>query len=105
MQPLIRISEMYYIAAETSTDPVKGLSYLNTVRTQRGLIAVTNTADLPGAIAKEYRREFWGEGQLFFFYKRKNMALVPTTAGAATTTTFTPQRYIIPLPQSEVLNR
>jgi starch-binding outer membrane protein, SusD/RagB family len=105
MQPLIRISEMYYIAAETSTDPMEGLNYLNTVRARRGLVAVTNPADLPEAIAKEYRREFWGEGQLFFFYKRKNSTLVPTTAGTATTTTFTPQRYTIPLPLSEVLNR
>lgn len=105
LQPLIRISEMYYIAAETTPDAAAAWAYLNTARLNRGLVALNTRADLNKEIENEYRKEFWGEGQLFFYYKRKNAGVVPTTAGADTTYMFTPALYSIPLPLSETLNR
>lgn len=70
--PLIRLSEMYYILAECATDYTQSCIYLNAVRVARGLDEVSygNESDKLLNLEKEYRKEFSGEGQLFFFYKR-----------------------------------
>ena len=69
MQPLIRMSEMYYIAAETETSEDAALDYLNTVRRERGLgDNLTAGVDLQNEIFKEYKKEFFGEGQLFYYF-------------------------------------
>jgi hypothetical protein len=94
--PMIRLTEMYYILAECASDVPTGLSYLNQVRAARNLAALTaiNVPDattLSAEIMNEYRKEFIGEGQLFFYYKRKNTAFtalpfypkVPAVAGVA----------------------
>ena len=47
-----------------------GLVWLNQVLTHRGVRNVTNERYLASTLEKEYIREFWGEGQLFFYYKR-----------------------------------
>ncbi|SMO76933.1 RagB/SusD family nutrient uptake outer membrane protein [Solitalea koreensis] len=75
--PMIRLTEMYYIAAECATDGTTGLSYINPVRIARNLPALTSTqvpnlAVLSTEILNEYKKEFIGEGQMFFYYKRKN---------------------------------
>lgn len=71
--PLIRLSEMYYIAAECLGGS-EGIAMLENVRVHRGLSSYTlpSTADLDTEIRKEYEKEFWGEGQLWFYYKRKS---------------------------------
>lgn len=85
--PLIRISEMYYIAAEClakagdAESLKKAVKYLNTVRSHRGIVTElpeSLSADkvLP-EITKEYQKEFISEGQLFFYYKRKGMTQIP----------------------------
>lgn len=77
--PMIRLTEMYYILAECAADVPAGLSYINQVRGARNLAALT-TLNVPDAMAlsaeimNEYRKEFIGEGQMFFYYKRKNTA-------------------------------
>lgn len=76
--PMVRLTEMYYIAAECAADIPIGLSYINKVRVSRNLPGLTavNVPDpetLSKEIMNEYRKEFLGEGQLFFYYKRKNM--------------------------------
>lgn len=70
--PLIRLSEMYYIAAECT--PGNGINYLETVRSHRGLssYSLSPDCDPEEEIRKEYRKEFWGEGQLWYYYKRKS---------------------------------
>ena len=77
--PMIRISEMYYIAAECEGDGTLATDYLNAVRNNRGLTAekLENlTPDLlKNEIFKEYQKEFYGEGQLWYYYKR---TLAPT---------------------------
>ena len=72
--PLIRLSEMYYIAAECAETSSDGIAYLEAVRSHRGLTsyALPAGADLEVEIRKEYRKEFWGEGQLWYYYKRKS---------------------------------
>ena len=68
--PLLRISEAFYIAAECEPNPSDGLVWLNQVLTHRGVQNLTNERYLASTLEKEYIREFWGEGQLFFYYKR-----------------------------------
>lgn len=80
--PMIRLSEVYYIAAECmyDKDKAKAESYLNYVRSVRGVkTAVPTTAsksDFIKLILNDVRREQLCEGQLFFFYKRNNMPII-----------------------------
>ena len=98
--PLIRISEMFYIIAETATDEREALAALNTVLYNRGLTELEDGNRLSETIAEEYKREFWGEGQLFFYYKRKNVpSLYSYTAGEDIEMDAT--KYVVPLPLSE----
>ena len=101
LQPMIRKSELYYILAETEPNSSQALTYLNTVRYNRNLVNVTNAAALPDEITKEYKKEFWGEGQLFFYYKRKNLASIPSGSGSSNVTPV----YVVPLPLSETTPR
>lgn len=74
--PMIRLSEMYYIAGEAilAKNPKQAIDWLNEVRIARGAtyrLAETDRQDLYlGYILKEYRKEFIGEGHLFYLYKR-----------------------------------
>lgn len=76
--PLIRISEMYFIKAECllDIDDQGALDAINVVRLARNVPDVVLT---PGGrtpfeyLQFEFAREFIGEGQLFWFYKRNNM--------------------------------
>ena len=73
--PLIRLSEMYYIAAECAATPRDGVDYLDQVRAHRGLTSYAlnrgmSQSELDEEIWKEYKKEFIGEGQLWYYYKR-----------------------------------
>lgn len=101
--PLIRIPEMYYIAAEclADTDPQRALQYLTSVRTARGINSPYNTGlsgdQIRDEIRKEYRKEFPLEGQMFYYYKRVNSTTIPGVTGAYNTA-----RYVLPLPPNEI---
>lgn len=75
--PLIRLSEMYYIAAESrlSDNVEKAGELLDEVRKARGLKAkeYADTSDVQTEIDNEYHREFVAEGQLFYYIKRRDM--------------------------------
>ncbi|MDO5663873.1 MAG: RagB/SusD family nutrient uptake outer membrane protein [Bacteroidia bacterium] len=74
--PMIRLSEMYYIAAEAKIgkDNAEAIDLLNKVRISRNLTALDGTqmneTELQNHIIAECRKEFWGEGQMFYVYKR-----------------------------------
>ena len=80
--PAIRLSEMYYIAAEASFDsnPVQGTAYLDSVRLHRGIrTLVPKTiikSDFINTLVEEARKEFYGESQIFFMHKRLNKEIV-----------------------------
>lgn len=98
--PLIRLSEMYYILAETAATPEAGIGFLNMVRKNRGLseLPLDGTGEkLIAEIKKEYQKEFLAEGQLFYYYKR-----VRTDKMLFSFTTLTDARYILPIPDSEL---
>lgn len=98
--PLIRITEMYYIIAEVSTDGTEALAAINKVMYNRGLSEVEVQSKIAATVKEEYRREFWGEGQLFFYYKRINEpSIYSFSEGKSMKMDKT--TYVIPLPLSE----
>lgn len=101
--PVLRLPEMYYIAAEASATVNDGLTYLNAVRTARLLPALTTasvTSDvvLNSEIQKEYRKEFYGEGQIWYYFKRKNVTTIPDGVGNP----MTAAKYTVPFPLAEL---
>ena len=77
---LIRLPEMYYILAEATylKNRDKALGYLNAVRGSRGLadieVSLVDTQDkFLKEMTRERMREFYGEGQMFSFYKCNNL--------------------------------
>lgn len=98
--PLIRLSELYYIAAECAGSVADGVSYLNTIRTARGLGALATTisaATFTAEILKEYKKEFYAEGQLFYYFKRLNAAKIDGNTLAAGEAV-----YVLPMPDNEI---
>lgn len=75
--PMIRLSEVYYIAAESDLDggDIKSAAKeLNIVRKNRGLSnkSMNTAAEIRQELNNEYQREFASEGQLFYYIKRIN---------------------------------
>lgn len=104
MIPMLRLSEMYYIAAESiyDTDPAKAWDYLNIVRKQRGMGVPLNDpakSVFLGELVKDARKEFFGEGQIFYMYKRLNRAW-PGMGG--NTIQPSPQIFVFPWPDDEL---
>lgn len=80
--PLIRISEMHLIKAECllGVNDQEALDAINKVRFARNIpdVLLTSLGKTPFEyLQKEFAREFIGEGQLFWFYKRNNMVRIP----------------------------
>lgn len=100
--PLLKISEIYLIAAESEPLSADGVGHLNTVRANRGLTALATTVNINTELQKEYQKEFFGEGQLFYYYKRRNITSVPNGSAASGNVTI---NYAVPMPQSEALYR
>ena len=97
-QPLIRISEMYLIAAECETDATQALKYFNDYRHARGFMEdsdLTSTSNLQREILKEYRKEFIQEGQFFFCCKRMD-EVIPDLGG------FDKASFVLPMPENEI---
>lgn len=102
--PLIRISEMYFIAIECADDENTANELWKEYLAARNL----PVADLPVGqlekqllIVKEYRKEFFAEGQAFFTYKRLNfdssqILWIPTSVAV---------NYLIPLPKTEIVTQ
>lgn len=99
--PLIRLVEMYYILAESLPDAEKqtAVGYLNTVRNARGIPSSYNIGindDLTEELNKEYQKEFFAEGQWFYFLKRHNC----TTFYRCPVNNMT-SYYVLPTPDDE----
>lgn len=106
MIPLIRLSEVYLIAAECASSDEEALEYINTIRRHR------NCQDLTEGMGKretlvlnEFAREVIGEGQLFFFYKRLGLESFPSGASATDVFQMNLGNYVWPLPSVEVDKR
>lgn len=97
--PLIRLSEIYLIAMETTAD----LSEANTLYADYMLshnVMVSTPFEskdaLDAALLAEYRREFYAEGQMFFTYKRRG-----ETSMLWRSAPVSEDNYIVPMPDTE----
>jgi hypothetical protein len=102
--PLIRLPEMYYIACEASANGEEAAMYVNSVRNKRGISKAKDvscdTEELcMAALNKEYRKEFYGEGQYFWFLKTHG---VTGTLAHSPEVTLVEENFIFPLPDAEV---
>ena len=105
---LLKSAEVCYTEAECllrkggGANKVKAVEALNKVRKNRGLASMLLETSLPeeevwNELEKEWRKEFIGDGQLFFYYKRMGVTSIPYT-----TATCDDKVYVLPLPQAEV---
>lgn len=102
---MIRVPEMYYIAAEAllESNYDKALLLYNTVREHRGLEALTDKKLTVELINDERYKEMIGEGQTYFNMKRQNMSILSHDGK----TEYLPTNgiYAIPVPDAEKENR
>lgn len=101
MIPAIRLGEMYLIAAETQSDDLSfGLPYVNMLREHRGGLTPLSTLT-PELLQYEYIREMYGEGQLFFMYKRMYSDII-RSADAKYNVHASRNVFTVPLPEDEI---
>lgn len=99
--PVVRVSEMFYIAAECSPNINESIDLVNMVLDNRGLdplVGVTDKASLQNALTKEYQKEFFSEGQLFYYYKRNSFTSIPGSQVVANS-----KVYVLPVPEDELI--
>lgn len=99
MVPLVRLAEMYLILME-NLPAADAKAYWETFRVARSMditVNVDTETALRKQVEKEYRKEFWGEGQLFFYYKRCNM----TTWSVPQSVTVPANGFVVPKPQGQ----
>lgn len=97
--PMLRVSEMYLVAAETAPAG-EGQQYWEAFRTARNITISTLPADpaqVQLELVKEYRKEFFAEGQGFFAYKRINAPKASFLWAPSAATI----NYLVPLPLNE----
>lgn len=102
--PLIRLPEMYYIACMASEDSGESALYVNSVRNKRGISkskdVSCDTYELRiAALNKEYRKEFYGEGQYFWFLKTHG---VLGTLAHCLEVNLVEENFVFTLPDAEV---
>lgn len=105
---LIRLPELYYILAESEydTDKEKARNYLNEVVTARGLNPIglediSSRKAFENILVKEIVKEYWGEGQAFFTYKRFGFDMNGVDGHIHKASN---KVYILPAPESEKEN-
>ncbi|MDR2130229.1 MAG: RagB/SusD family nutrient uptake outer membrane protein [Odoribacteraceae bacterium] len=84
VQPLIRAGELFLIAAESAETPAERRYWLEALRAGRGFLQnnawnVTD-AELPELLRKETLREFYGEGQYYYYLKRNNIRSIESNS-------------------------
>ena len=102
--PLIRLPEMYYIACEAADDSGEAARYINTVRNKRGIskskdVLCDTYEQRMAALNKEFRKEFYGEGQYFWFLKSHG---VTGTLAHCSDVTLVNENFVFPLPDAEL---
>ncbi|WP_289755521.1 RagB/SusD family nutrient uptake outer membrane protein [uncultured Duncaniella sp.] len=104
MVPMIRLSEMYLIAAEATSDTNEAYRLLNEIRLNRLCPDLQEDGNLSRTITLEFAREMIGEGQLFFYYKRRQELLLNSREGKFDYN-MSLANYVWPLPESEINKR
>ena len=104
---VIRMSEMYLIAAEASypSNTADALKYVNEVTSRRGATAIASSGSaLLEAIITERRKELAFEGERYLDMQRlqRNIARSKNYPASALSIDFTNYRRIMPIPQGEL---
>ena len=99
IQSMLRLSELYLIAAATTNDDVVASSWLEKLRMIRGYQSGMVGSDVQTTLRQEGEKEFYGEGQYYYYLKRNGITSVSGPNGSKK------PNYIIPLPESETDNR
>lgn len=97
--PMLRLSEMYLIGIETSTSLDEAQALYDTYMKSCSFTLydkAKSVDELHAEMLNEYRRELFGEGQMFFTYKRHFTKTMKWNDKA-----MTEEDYILPLPSSE----
>ncbi len=76
--PLMRVEEMYLIEAEATahTNAAQGKSLLESFMKYRDTNYTCTNPDIVDEVFQQKRAEFWGEGLIYFDYKRLNKPVV-----------------------------
>lgn len=96
--PMIRLSEMYYIRAEylAQTSPEEAAAQVDVVSTARGCTPRTfaglSADDFQEVLLLDAQKEFFGEGQLYFLYKK--LGIKPHSSA----------NFVFPLPDNEQIH-
>lgn len=102
MIPMIRLGEMYLIAAESMTGNISdGLGLVNRLRAARGVAALPSLSQ--ETLQYEYIRELYAEGQIFFMYKRMFSRVLRSTDEKENPQP-SDKMFVVPLPDSETEN-
>lgn len=98
--PVIRLSEIYLILMETTTDLAEANTlYKDYMKARNVNISTdyTTLEEVKEEVINEYMREFYGEGVMFYVYKRLGME----TMKWFTSEHMGEDQYILPLPSTE----
>ena len=95
--PLIRLSEMYFIAMEC-TSLTEATQLYDKICAARDIasVEIDDQSQLVSLLVKEYNKEFYGEGQAFYAYKRLAVETIVNTTEVGSTSV-----YVVPLPKQE----
>ena len=103
--PMMRLTEMYYIAAEANlaTNPAESYRLLNEVRASRNLTPLpenlaTNSNALAEQIVYEYQKDFWGESKYFYYCKHLFHDVVQRTNNIPASNAL----FVLPIPDDEI---
>ena len=102
--PLIRLPEMHYIVCEATEENGEAADNVNLVRNKRGISKAKDVAcdtdELRiAALGKEYGKEFYGEGQYFWFLKTHGIV---GALAHCPEVTLAHENFIFPLPDAEL---
>lgn len=106
--PMLKLSEMYLIAAECALQQghdAAARDVLNRLRVARNEAELGETVQgvqLREAITHEYQCDFRGEGQLFYYYKRQGLTAIDDGNANGNTVSVPPAAYTLPLPEYEI---
>lgn len=101
--PIIRLSEIYLILAETAPIEEAQHYWSEFCKARHIVETILTEGSRTEVIMKEYRKEFYAEGQTFFCHKRLNspsgdIIWFPSNETAKL-------NYVLPLPKTEIIHR
>lgn len=101
--PVIRLSEIYLMAIETTSDLNEANSLYKAFMKSKNVILTSDhymsLSDIKQKIGKEYLREFYAEGVMFYYYKRNDAKKFLLNELEVKE-----EHYVLPNPEIEVKN-